>query len=178
MKNMIKNVVMVLSLGVLLIGCSSNQSPNQTTDVEIDDIVTAVQEVYGEDYLPSMEIEAEMLEIEFGLTADMIDEVRAQNPMMSTHADRVVIVKAAQGQADAVEAALEAARESKISDSLQYPMNLAKINATKVVRHGDYVCFLLVGAIDDSGETDEAAQKEFAEAEVQKAVDAIADLFK
>lgn len=147
------------------------------TDVTVDDILNAIKTAYGENYLPNAEIPAEALELEFGLTPDMYEAVKAEQPMIGAHADRVVIVKAAEGKADAVEAALTTAKENKINDTFQYPMNLPKINATQIVRNGDYVCFLLVGAANENMEATEEEAKKFAEDEVQKGVKAFNDLF-
>lgn len=154
----------------------SNNANN--SDVTVDDILNAIKAAYGEDYLPNMEITPDFLEAEFGLTPDMYEAVKAEQPMMSTHADRVVIVKAAQGRADDVEAALNTARENKINDTLQYPMNLPKINAAKVVRNGDFVCFLLLGSTNNNMDASSEEAKQFAENEVEKAVNAFNNLFK
>lgn len=59
---------------------------------------------------------------------------------------------------------------------MQYPGNMAKVNASRVLRHGDYVFFLMLGAIDDAAETDEQAAT-FAEEQTQIAVDAIEAVF-
>ncbi|MGB4587963.1 MAG: hypothetical protein WBI17_01850, partial [Clostridiaceae bacterium] len=61
---------------------------------------------------------------------------------------------------------------------MQYPMNLAKINSLKVVRQGDFVAFLLVGAINENMDANEEDAKKFAENEVEKGVNAFNDLFK
>lgn len=148
------------------------------TELTVDDILNAIKAVYGENYLPNMEMNSEFLELEFGLTSDMYEAVKAEQPMIGTHADRVVIVKAAEGRADDVEAALITAKDNKINDTFQYPMNLPKINATKIVRNGDFVCFLMVGAINENMDATEEEAKLFAENEVEKAVDAFHKLFK
>lgn len=164
---------------------NDNPAPTETdsdstnnSDITVDDILNAIKASYGEDYLPNMEIDSELLELEFGLTPDMYEEVKAEHPMIGTHADRVVIVKAVEGRADDVEAALIAAKENKINDTFQYPMNLPKINAAKIVRNEDFVCFLLVGAINENMDANEEEAKQFAENEVQKGVNAFYDLFK
>lgn len=153
-----------------------NDNTNKS-DVTVDDILNAIKAAYGDNYLPNMEITPELLEAEFGLTPDMYEAVKAEQPMMSTHADRVVIVKAKEGKADDVEAALINARENKINDTLQYPMNLPKINAAKVVRNSNFVCFLLVGSINDNMDSSAEDAKQFAEDEVAKAVNAFNGLF-
>lgn len=167
---------------------NDNDNPAQTEnedsdttnkkDVTVDKILNAIKAAYGENYLPNMEIPAEILESEFGLTPDMYEAVKAEQPMIGTHADRVVVVKATEGRADDVEAALNTARENKINDTFQYPLNLPKINAAKIVRNEDFVCFLLVGAINENMDATEEEAKQFAEDEVEKGVNAFNDLFK
>lgn len=147
-------------------------------DVTADAILNAIRATYGESYMPNVEIMPDMLEAEFGLTSDMYVEVKAEQPMIGAHADRVVIVKAAEGRADDVAKAFISAKENKINDTFQYPMNLAKINATKIVRNEDFVCFLLVGAVNENVDTTEEEAKQFAEDEVEKGVNAVNDLFK
>ena len=187
MKKFIKILLSTMVILGLFTACSNDGANNPGVDngeqssavnVTVGDILDAIKTAYGEDYLPNMEIPAEMIESEFGLTSDMYEEVKAEQPMIGTHADRVVVVKAQEGKADDVESALLTAKENKIKDTFQYPMNVAKISASKVVRHGDYISFLLVGAINEDMDANEEEAKEFAEKEVQKGVDAINDLFK
>lgn len=152
-------------------------SPNDS-DITVDNIMDTIKVAYGENYLPNMEITSEFLEGEFGLTSDMYTDVKAEQPMIGVHADRVVVVKAVKGRGDDVETALIAAKENKINDTFQYPMNLPKINASKVVRNGDFVCFLLLGAINDSENLTDEESMQFAEDEVAKGVNAFNELFK
>lgn len=157
---------------------TENDDSTNNTEITVDDILNAIKAAYGENYLPNMEIDPESLEMEFGLTSDMYEAVKAELPMISTHADRVVIVKATEGRVDDVEAALITAKENKVNDTFQYPMNLPKINSTKIVRNGDFVCFLMVGAINENMDATEEEAKQFAEDEVEKGVNAFNDLFK
>lgn len=155
----------------------SNDNTSKS-DITVDTVMNAIRAAYGDNYLPNVDIFPELLETEFGLTSDMYEAIKAEQPMISAHADRVVVVKAKEGRTDDVEAALVAAKDRKINDTLQYPMNLPKINATKVVRNGDFVCFLLVGAINNIENATEEEVKQFAEEEVGKGVQAFNDLFK
>ena len=41
------------------------------------------------------------------------------------------------------EKALTSYRDYLINDSLQYPMNVPKVNASSVLREGDYVFFVI-----------------------------------
>jgi len=170
-----KLLIALLSAALLLslsAGCSGNGKPVEEKDVPLDDILQSVRDAFGEDYLPNTEIPQDMLEAEFGLSADMYEGVRTEMPMIGAHPDRVVIVKAAPGKADNVEAALNEARRAKIENELTYPMNIAKTDAARVERHGSYVAFLLVGASDERMDADDAERAAFAREQAQKAADA------
>lgn len=125
---------------------------------EMDAIREAVVSALGDSYWPDMELDAGMLETLFGVTADMYDDYLAEMPMISTNVDTLVVVKAKEGQENAVEEALTAYRENLVSDTMQYPMNLGKIQASRVERIGSYVCFVQLGAdtSDAMEEGDEA----------------------
>jgi hypothetical protein len=160
---------------MMFTGCGAAQTP----DVPLDDILTAIKNAYGDDYMPNGEIPAELLEAEFGLTPDMYDDVRGEMAMITMFNDRVVLVKAKNGKADDVEKALTNARDLKIADTLQYPMNVPKTNAAKVVRQGNYIAFLMLGKNNDNMDdvSDESA-KAFAEEQVQIGVHAFENSLK
>lgn len=171
-----KKIIVALLVALLVLtGCTSAPS---TKDVKLEDIHTAIKEAYGEDYIPNMEFEAELLEMEFGLTSDLYDEVIAELSMMSMHVDRLLIVRAKEGSADKVEELLNAARDRKIEDTFAYPMNIARLNATQVVRQGDIMAFMILGAYPADDVIDEEAQIKFAKDEIQKGVDAFNSVFK
>ena len=114
-------------------------------------VITAVGE---ENYWPDMPMDPERLGMSLGLTADMYEDYMAESPMISANVDTLVIVKAKEGQADAVEEALNAYREGKVNDTMQYPVNIGKIQASQVERIGNYVMFIQLGA-DTSGDESE-----------------------
>ncbi|MGN0168106.1 MAG: DUF4358 domain-containing protein [Acetatifactor sp.] len=121
---------------------------------EMNAIRTAITDALGENYWPTAALEPDMLESAFGITADMYDDYLAEMPMISAHVDTLVIIKAKEGQADAVEETLTAYREALVNDTMQYPMNLGKIQASRVEKVGNYVCFVQLG-----GDTTEALEK-------------------
>ncbi len=45
---------------------------------------------------------------------------------------------------------------------MQYPVNVAKVNAGKVLEKDGYYCFMILGQTDDTSENDDDAAK-FAE---------------
>ena len=104
----------------------------------------AVVDVIGDNYFPQMPIPAEFLE-GFGLTADLYDEFFGEMPMISVNVDTLIVVKAAEGKLEAVEGVLNAYRDNLVNDTMQYPQNLGKIQASEVKTIGNYVCFVQLG---------------------------------
>lgn len=113
---------------------------------EMEGIKKAVADAMGENYWPNTAITPEMLEGTFGITADMYEDYMGEMPMMSTNVDTMIIIKAKEDQVQAVEDALNAYRENLVNDTMQYPMNLGKIQASRIERIDNYVCFIQLGA--------------------------------
>ena len=111
---------------------------------EMTGIRQAVVDAIGENYFPQMQIPAEYLE-GYGLTADMYEEFFGEMPMISTNVDTLIVIKAKEGQVEAVEGVLNAYRENLVNDTMQYPMNLGKIQASEVKTIGSFVCFVQLG---------------------------------
>lgn len=135
---------------------------------ETQKILNNIREAYGDNYLPSMSIDNDTYESMFGISADLYSEAAGDMMMISTYPDTVMIFKAADGKFDDLLAAVNAYKDTVMANTMQYPINIEKVNATKVVTKDDYVAFLLVGAIDESDEP----SPEFAQEQVQIAVDA------
>lgn len=129
---------------------------------EMQQIKDAVVEVLGEDYWPDMAMTPEMLEGNFGISSDMYDDYLAESPMISANVDTLLIIKAKDDKVEDVENALDSYREALLNDTMQYPMNLGKIQASRIERDGNFVCFVQLGAdegvIEDQSE-DEVIQK-------------------
>lgn len=121
-----------------------------TTDygvgVTMAELKEALVSSFGEDYWPNTEIPEDMLKEIYGISADMYEEYYGEMPMISTNVDTVLIVKAKEGQVEAVEDALNAYRDAMVSDTMQYPMNVGKIQASRIESFGQYVCFVQLGA--------------------------------
>lgn len=112
---------------------------------EMEAVKTAVTDLLGDNYFPNMPLDPDMLENSFGITTDMFEDYLAELPMISTNVDTLVVVKAAEGQVDAVEEALNSYRNAQVSNTMQYPQNLGKIQASKVEKFDDYVIFTMLG---------------------------------
>ncbi len=174
-KRILVSLLCVLTMA-LAVGCKKEEAP-AAVNVPIADIVEAVKAAYGESYLAQMEIDATSLEELYGLKPEMYTEVYGGMPMMSVHVDTFIAVRAAEGQADAVEAALTSYRDYIVSDTMMYPMNIGKVAGSKVYRNGDYVFFIMLGEIplEVSDQGDEAT-KAYAEEQNDIAIKAIDEL--
>lgn len=161
---------------------TENDKP-QLKDVPVADIEAAIAELYGEEYTCNSEIPVEYLEETYGVKADWVAEYIGKMPMISFHIDTFIAIKASDGNADNVEAALSEYRDYYIENALQYPANEAKAKAIRVYRTGDYVFYICLGQLDlyeinEQYGPDEADAKalELAAANNQKAVDKIDEL--
>lgn len=149
-----------------------------TSSVTVADIKQAVVDELGENYWPNTEMPAEFLE-GFGLTADMYDEFLGEMPMISTNVDTLIVIKAKDGQVEAVEGVVNAYRENLVNDTMQYPMNVGKIQASRIETFGNFVCFVQLGAdvMEYAEQSDEAViqhcqgQNELALEAIGKVVD-------
>lgn len=120
---------------------------------EMEGLKAAVVEQLGEDYWPDMPLMPDMLEMSFGITSDMYDDYMAEMPMISANVDTLLIVRAKDDKVETVREALEAYRDRQINDTLQYPMNIGKVQASRIETIGNYVIFAQLGA--DTTETSE-----------------------
>lgn len=170
------NLVLLVLVSLLIVGCSSTPK-NETANVDIKEIHEAVKAAYGDNYLATMPMEAETVEELMGVMQKDTEALIAEMPLMSTHVDTYVSVKAKDGQADAVEAALNTYRNFLVEDGFAYPMNIAKINASKVIRYDDYVFFVMLGAINDDMDATEEEGVTFAQDQMKIAEDVIAGFF-
>lgn len=139
-------LVVVLSIS-LLAGCSPKDGGNTGPGKEVDlkEVHSKVKEEYGEDYIPSMELSLEELSERTKVNGDNVEEFIAEVPMMSTYVDEFIAIRAKDGKGEEVAGTLEAYKSYLNENALQYPMNMEKVKAAKVIRHGDYVFFLMLG---------------------------------
>lgn len=181
---------LILACGLIATGCGDDQTENtnsstennieqsqtENIDISVASILDKIKAAYGEDYLPNMPIEEEMLKETFKLDLELVEEYVAEMPMIGFHPDKVLIVKAKDGKIDDVVAQLEAARTEIIENGMTYPANMEKLQSSKVVSKGNYAAFLMVGSSNNMSEDPEERLK-FAEDEVQKAVTAFNSMF-
>jgi len=152
-----------IALVLMLVGCGGTKKDAQDykNDVSTKDLIGAVAEELGEDYWPDADLTAELLNEWYGVADTMYEEFSGQTPMISTNVDTLIIVKATDDHVEDVKNALNTYREAMVQDTMQYPMNLPKIQASEVQTFGNYICFVQLGAdINESLQDDEAAVKQ------------------
>lgn len=121
---------------------------------EMEGLKSAVVGQLGDDYWPNMPLLPDMLEMSFGITSDMYDDYMAEMPMISANVDTLLIVRAKEDKVETVREALEAYRDVQINDAMQYPMNVGKVQASRIETIGNYVIFAQLGA-----DTQEASEE-------------------
>lgn len=173
-----KKLILICMAGILFTGLFAGCKGKEQKDIPVEDILQAVKDAYGENYLPNMELEESMLKDNYGVDTSLIESFVAEVPMISVHQDFVIVAKAVEGKGSELEAELEKLKESFQANQLIYPMNQAKVQTSQVVRNGDYAAYFLVGAINEDMEASEEDQLAFAKEETQKAVDAFNACFE
>ena len=66
-----------------------------------------------------------------------------------------------------------------VDNSINYPMNVAKVQSAKVVRYDDYVFYVMLGGYND--ENPDATEEEnvkFAQEQIKLGLDTIASFFE
>ena len=155
----------------------SNGKEEQKEDVSLTEIVAAVKKAYGDGYLPNMTIDQDVLAEQYGIKKSMYEEVIAEGPMLSFQIDTFIAVKAKEGKAEEVKAAMEKYKQYLLDESMQYPMNASKIPATQVYRFGNYVFFSMLVSPQGEEPESEEAYLEAAKKQNQIAYDTIAKFF-
>ena len=133
-------------------GTSVESTEAGNTGTPLQNAKKAVTDALGDDYWPDSEIPEEMLNETYGVSADLYDAYLGECPMISVNVDTLLIIHAKDGKVEEVENALNTYRDNLVNDTMQYPMNLGKIQASRVERIGDYVCFVQLGADTSSVE--------------------------
>lgn len=148
-------------------------------DEKLNEIYEAVREAYGEDYIPSMEIDGEMLENIYGISSSWYEACIAEGPMMSAHVETFMGFKAVPGHEGDIAAALYDYRDKQLESGVQYPMNLPKLEASQVCEEDGYVFFVMLGSPDmEAEEQGEEAALKSAQEKNQAGVDVIESFFE
>lgn len=175
MKKFISLTITIIIVTTFLIGCAPKKEA--TKEVDLKEVQAAIKEALGDDY-ETQEINMEMLKDITGISESDIETIVSEVPLMNVSIDTFIAIKAVEGKGEVIETALEKYRTYYQEDAFLYPMNVAKAHSAKVVRHGDYVFFLMLGNHDDREEATEEERLEFAKAEIQKLEDIVNKFFE
>lgn len=141
---------LLLSLG--LMSCSESK------EISLQEVHEQMKTAYGENYLPSMAYDSQVLETIYGIQPGWVEEFIAEGPAISVQVDTFIAIKATQGNAQQVKDALETYRTESIETNFNYPMNLPKIEQSQVVQIGDYVFYLMLGAYYEGDSAEKEAE--------------------
>lgn len=145
----------------------------------LNKVYKAVKKAYGDDYTPTLRLSKDEANERYGLKKSWYSGVIAELPMISVNADELVIVKAKDKKSKTkIKKALQAYKEKKAGNVHDYPSKLLQYQAARVYVKGDYVCFIILGSIDNKT-AEKSDDKVIAAYKKQneKAVDAIKKLY-
>lgn len=140
-------------------------------------LASAVKKAYGENYWPNYKLDKDEIKEKYGVDSSLYASAYAEVPMISAHVDELVIFKAK--NADSKKKILSAVKKYQKDlkeNTMQYPMNLLKIQGSRVYTNGKYVCFFMLGGsiskdLEENG-TDEEMIKAYQQMN-KKAVNAV-----
>lgn len=116
-------------------------------EVELSEVADAVKQAYGEEYVPDTDVDSELLESMYGVTDDMYEDYIAQIPMININIDTFIAIKCKEGKQQDVVDALTKYQDYIKSDTLQYPTNAVKVQASRIIEKDGYVFFVMLGVI-------------------------------
>jgi hypothetical protein len=160
-------------IALILTGCTYNNDSNK-----LEKIHSAIKETYGKNYIPSRSLDENFLSDVVGVKKEYIENYIAEGPMTSSCVDTFIGIKAKKGKAGEVENALKTYRNSLIKNTNLYPMNTAKLQASQVLVHKDYIFFIVLGEFEEQTEqTDKDILLALATIQIEKGTQAIKKVF-
>lgn len=147
----------VLAIGA--VGCGSKEK--KVKELPVTEIAEKVQEAYGENYVATYQFTDEEVQNIFGINPEDCEEYAAYGSMISFHVDKFIAIKAKTDKKDDIKSALETYQTSLKEDTLQYPINIPKIQASQIKEYGDYVFFIMLGFAEDDTVGEEELLKQF-----------------
>ena len=163
--------VFVLSLCILLL-LTSLCSCKRKKDVEnltCHEVVETIKKAYGTDYSPNVAIPDEVLSSDFGLNLAEMESYYGEMPQIGLSCDRIVVVKAAKGEADTIQKRFEEAKKAFEKNSIEYA-NGQKTKAAVILTEGDFVCLFMLGADYGGEDVGEGSGKEISFYEKQQQI--------
>lgn len=140
--------------GAAAVTVQAASSPSAAT------LAKAVKKAYGDDYLPQFQLDKETIKSRYGISSSWYSSAFAEVPMISAQVDELAIFKAknASSKKKILSAVKKYQKELKES-TMQYPMNLLKIQGSKIYKNGNYICFIMLGQagkdVEENGSDEE-----------------------
>lgn len=146
----------------------------------LNKVYKAVKAAYGDDYIPNVRQRKSVANDYYGLKSSWYSEIISEVSLVNVHCDELVIVKAKnKSSKKKIKSALIKYQKALIEDTMQYPANQTKLQASKIYVKGNYVCFFVLGSIDNKTEEQGEAKALAAyKKQNKKAVKAINKLYK
>lgn len=120
------------------------------------DMVTKIKENYTQTYRCNMPIETDTMTNVFGITEDMYEYYYGELPMISNHADMILVVKPTEEKYDEVKTKLEEYKNYQINEAFQYPTNAIRVQATEIYEQDGMIYYIAIfGDADETKETEE-----------------------
>ena len=140
-------------------------------------LAKAVKKAYGNDYLPNYKLGKTDIKDKYGVASSLYSSAYVEVPMMSGHVDELVIFKAKNSASKKkILSAVKKYQKNLKENTLQYPMNVLKIQASKVYTNGKYVCFFMLGGYADSNQEENSSEEQIIKVDQnmnKKAVNAV-----
>jgi hypothetical protein len=165
-----KKILMILTLLFLVSGC---QKITLYTEEDLNLAVASIKETFKDDYYPQADISEEMLEMLYGIDLSRVDAYFAEGPLFTMSVDTLLIFIAHEDYVDELKNTLLDYQNYLINDSFQYPMNMPKVNASKVFVQNNLVAFIMLGAYTDNFEDENHYENESL-----RAIDALKSVLK
>ncbi len=109
-----------------------------------------MKKAYGNNYLPNFKLGKNDIKDKYGVASSLYSSAYAEVPMISAQVDEMVIFKAKNSASKKkIVTAIKKYQKNLIENSMQYPMNVLKVQASKVYTNGKYVCFFILGGYVD-----------------------------
>lgn len=124
-------------------------------------LAKAVKKAYGDDYLPNYKLGKAEIKDKYGVASSLYSSAYAEVPMISAQVDELVVFKAKNSASKKkIVSAVKEYQKNLKENSLQYPMNVLKVQASKVYTNGKYVCFFMLGGYVDTDLADNGSDEE------------------
>ncbi len=124
-------------------------------------VAKAVKKAYGDDYLPNYKLGKSEIKDKYGVASSLYSSAYAEVPMMSSHVDELVVFKAKNSSSKKkILSAVKKYQKNLKENTLQYPMNVLKIQASKVYTNGKYVCFFMLGGYVDTAVEENSSEEQ------------------